>query len=36
MLLTLGCRHGQGYQLSAPLSDLELESLLQSQITPEA
>lgn len=36
MLLTLGCRHGQGYQLSAPLSDLELEALLQSQITPEA
>ncbi len=36
MLLTLGCRHGQGYQLLAPLSDLELEALLQSQITPEA
>ncbi|MEA5413942.1 putative bifunctional diguanylate cyclase/phosphodiesterase [Synechococcus sp. BA-132 BA5] len=36
MLLSLGCRHGQGYQLSAPLSDLELEALLQSQITAEA
>jgi len=36
MLLTLGCRHGQGYQLSAPLSALELEALLQSQITPDA
>ncbi|KAF0653955.1 EAL domain-containing protein [Cyanobium sp. Copco_Reservoir_LC18] len=36
MLLTLGCRHGQGYQLSAPLSEQELETLLQSQITPEA
>ncbi len=36
MLLSLGCRHGQGYQLSAPLSDIELESLLQSQITPAA
>ncbi|WP_216902836.1 bifunctional diguanylate cyclase/phosphodiesterase [Synechococcus sp. CCY 9618] len=36
MLLTLGCRHGQGYQLSAPLSDLDLEALLQSQIFPAA
>jgi EAL domain-containing protein (putative c-di-GMP-specific phosphodiesterase class I) len=36
MLLTLGCRHGQGYQLSAPLSEQELEALLQSQISTEA
>jgi len=36
MLLSLGCRHGQGYQLSAPLSDLDLEALLQSQISPAA
>jgi hypothetical protein len=36
MLLTLGGRHGQGSQLLAPLSDLELEALLQSPITPEA
>jgi EAL domain-containing protein (putative c-di-GMP-specific phosphodiesterase class I)/GGDEF domain-containing protein len=36
MLLSLGCRHGQGYQLSAPLSDSELEELLQSQISPAA
>ncbi|KEF43412.1 MAG: hypothetical protein ER33_01320 [Cyanobium sp. CACIAM 14] len=36
MLLSLGCRHGQGYQLAAPLSDLELEALLQNQIAPAA
>ncbi|MBD2548126.1 EAL domain-containing protein [Microcystis elabens FACHB-917] len=36
MLLTLGCRHGQGYQLSAPLSEQELKALLQSQISAEA
>lgn len=36
MLLTLGCRNGQGYQLSAPLSEQELEALLQSQISTEA
>jgi EAL domain-containing protein (putative c-di-GMP-specific phosphodiesterase class I) len=36
MLLSLGCRHGQGYQLSAPLSALDLEALLLSQISPAA
>jgi EAL domain-containing protein (putative c-di-GMP-specific phosphodiesterase class I) len=36
MLLSLGCRYGQGYQLSAPLSDLDLEALLLSQIPPAA
>ena len=36
MLLSLGCRHGQGYQLSAPLPDRDLEALLLSQISPAA
>jgi EAL domain-containing protein (putative c-di-GMP-specific phosphodiesterase class I)/GGDEF domain-containing protein len=36
MLLSLGCRHGQGYQLSAPLSDLDLEDLLRRQGSPAA
>ncbi len=36
MLLSLGCRLGQGYQLSAPLSDLDLEALLEGQIAPAA
>lgn len=36
MLLSLGCRHGQGYQLSAPLCDRDLEALLRRQSAPAA